>query len=97
MMEIKFTPSARSMFLDAILHIKKEDQQAAARFKSKVEKGLIQLIEFPKSGKKMQEFPDLPFREVLIPPYRFFYRVKGETAWIVAVWHGAQNPKRSTK
>ena len=85
------------MFLDAILHIKNEDQQAAARFKLKAEKGLIRLMEFPESGKKVQEFPDLPFREVLISPYRFFYRVKGEIVWIVAVWHGAQNPIRSTK
>lgn len=96
-MEIRFTPSARSMFLDAILHIKKEDSKAAARFKSKAENGLRRLIEFPESGKRVQEFPDLPFREVLIPPYRFFYRVKEETVWIVAVWHGAQMPKRSSK
>ncbi|MEK6590372.1 MAG: type II toxin-antitoxin system RelE/ParE family toxin, partial [Nitrospinota bacterium] len=40
-----------------------------------------------------QEFPDLPFREVIVVPYRFFYHVKGKTVWIVAVWHGAQAPK----
>jgi hypothetical protein len=38
------------------------------------------------------EFPDLPHREVVLPPHRFFYRVEGQTAWIVAVWHGAQLP-----
>lgn len=97
MMEIKFTPSARGMFLDAILRIKQEDPQAAGRFKSKAESGLVRLIDFPESGKRAQEFPDLPFREVLISPYRFFYRVKGEMIWAVAVWHGAQVPKRSTK
>lgn len=25
-------------------------------------------------------------------PYRFFYRVKDRTVWVVAVWHGAQLP-----
>ena len=40
----------------------------------------------------LPEFPDLPFREVVIAPYRFFYRVKGEAVWVVAVWHGAQLP-----
>jgi toxin ParE1/3/4 len=30
---------------------------------------------------------------VIVAPYRFFYRVAGETVWIVAVWHGAQTPK----
>jgi plasmid stabilization system protein ParE len=85
------------MFLDAVLNIKKENPQAAARFRSKTESGLIRLIEYPNSGKRVQEFPDLAFREILIPPYRFFYKRKDETIWIVAVWHGAQLPKRSTK
>jgi len=42
--------------------------------------------------RKIPEFPDLPHRELLVPPYRFFYRPVGETVWIVAVWHGAQIP-----
>ena len=36
------------------------------------------------------QFSDLPFREVIVRPYRFFYRMKEETVWIVAVWHSAQ-------
>ncbi len=96
-MEIKFTPTARGMFLDGLLHIQKEDSIAAQRFKNKVEKSLRRLIEFPQSGKRIREFPDLPFREIIVSPYRFFYRVKKETVWIVAVWHSAQMPKRSLK
>jgi len=96
-MEIKFTPSARSMFLDGLLHIKKEDKQAATRFKEKAKKVLSRLIDYPESGKRIQEFPELPFREVIVAPYRFFYRVKEDTIWIVAVWHSAQHPRRSAK
>ncbi len=33
--------------------------------------------------------PDSRYREVIVPPYRFFYRVKEDVVWIVAVWHGA--------
>jgi toxin ParE1/3/4 len=40
------------------------------------------------------EFPGLPYREVIVKPYRFFYRPLADTAWIVAVWHGAQRPER---
>lgn len=40
----------------------------------------------------MPEFPDISHREVIVAPYRFFYRVKGDTVWIVAVWRGAQLP-----
>ena len=96
-MNLKFTPSARSMFLDAILHIKKEDIKAAQRFRSKAEESLNRLIEYPESGKRVQEFPDLEFREVFISPYRYFYKIKNEIIWIVAVWHSAQLPKRLTK
>lgn len=52
---------------------------------------------FPHSGRTLPEFPDLPFREVIVAPYRFFYRVKGKTVWIVAVWHGAQMPDKPRK
>jgi plasmid stabilization system protein ParE len=51
------------------------------------------LTRYPKSGRSLPEFPDLPFREVVVPPYRFFYRAEGKTVWVVAVWHGAQQPR----
>jgi toxin ParE1/3/4 len=54
---------------------------------------LHKLEKFPESGRVVPEFPELPYREVVISPYRFFYRVKGEIIWIVAVWHGAQLPQ----
>lgn len=46
----------------------------------------------PESGRRIPEFPELPHREVIVKPYRFFYRVEKDVAWVVAVWHGAQLP-----
>ena len=40
----------------------------------------------------LPEFPDLAFREVIVPPYRFFYRVRDDAVWVVAAWHSAQLP-----
>jgi plasmid stabilization system protein ParE len=57
---------------------------------------LRRLERFPDSGRTLPEFPDLPHREVIVTPYRFFYRVVRSTVWIVAVWHGAQLPKAPT-
>ena len=52
-------------------------------FRIKAEKVLSRLNKFPLSGRLLPEFPDLPFREVIVPPYRFFYRLKGKVcAWI---------------
>jgi len=63
--------------------------------RKRAEKILRRLEKFPKSGRVIPEFPELPYREVIAPPYRFFYRVEGETVWIVAVWHSAQLPNAS--
>jgi toxin ParE1/3/4 len=89
-MRIRFTPAAERSFLNAIEYILEEDPAAAKRFRDRSEKVLRRLEEFPESGRYLPEFPDLPYREIIVRPYRFFYRVKGKTVWIVAVWHSAQ-------
>ena len=91
-MKVLFTSSGRAQFLAAIAYIYRENPKAAVDFRDKTEKILSRLRRFPQAGRPLPEFPDLPFREVIIAPYRFFYRVKGKIVWIVAVWHGAQLP-----
>jgi toxin ParE1/3/4 len=90
--EVVFTPSARVQFLSAIKTIRRNNQNAARRFRLTAEKALRRLSRFPDSGAVILEFPDLPYREIYIKPYRFFYRVRENTVWIVALWHGAQIP-----
>ena len=91
-MKIKFTPSAKKQFLDAIEFIRLDNPQAAIDFRKKSESTLRRLEKFPNSGRKVPEFPELSYREVIIPPFRFFYRIVGSIIWIIAVWHGAQLP-----
>ena len=91
-MKVRFTPSGRIQFLSAIAYIARDNRQAAFRFRKKAERVLRRLSRFPQSGRLIPEFPDLPFREVIVPPYRFFYRPEGESVWVVACWHGAQLP-----
>lgn len=92
-MRVRLTPSARSEFLEAIAFIKRDDPQAARRFYNRAQRSLRRLGEYAESGRRLPEFPDIPYREVIVAPYRFFYRVEGKTVWIVAVWHGAQLPR----
>lgn len=92
-MKVLFTPSARTQFLSALASIPRENPNAGLRFRRRAEMVLKRLVKFPESGRVIPEFPDLPHREVIVVPYRFFYQVKGKTVWIVAVWHGAQLPK----
>ncbi|HET7841420.1 MAG TPA: type II toxin-antitoxin system RelE/ParE family toxin [Terriglobia bacterium] len=93
-MKVLFTPSARSQFLDAVSFILADNPSAALRFRKKAERALRRLARFPQSGRRISEFPDLPHRELIVPPYRFFYRREGKVLWIVACWHGAQLPAR---
>ena len=92
-MKVRFAPSARTQFLSAVAYFHGENPTAAAAFHRKAKKDLSRLRKFPRSGRVLPEFPDLPFREVIVAPYRFFYRIKDDAVWIVAVWHGAQLPQ----
>ena len=89
-MRVLFTPSGRSQFLEAIAYIQRDKPSAARRFRRRAEKTLRRLEKHPLSGRVIPEFPELPHREVVIAPYRFFYRVEEKAVWIVAVWHSAQ-------
>ncbi|MFO7560291.1 MAG: type II toxin-antitoxin system RelE/ParE family toxin [Desulfobacterales bacterium] len=92
-MKVQFTPSARNQFLSALAYIRRDKPSAAVNFRNKAETILRRLEEFPESGRVIPEFPELPYREVIVSPYRFFYKVKDNIVWIIAVWHGAQLPK----
>jgi len=89
---VRFTPTGRAQFLAIVAYIRRENPTAAARFRQRAEEALRRLEAFPESGRVVPEFPDLPYREIIVSPYRFFYRSKDDTVWVVAVWHGAQPP-----
>ena len=88
-MRLRFTPSAREQFSEGLDFLRQDKPEAAKRFRKKAEMSLRKQLDFPESGRTTPEFPGLPFREVIVPPYRFFYKVKGKTIWVVAVWQGS--------
>lgn len=93
-LKVSFTPAARTQFLSALAYIRAERPSAAVTFRRRVEDALARLGDFPDLGRVVPEFRDLPFREVIVGQYRFFYRVKGRTVWVVAAWHSARIPER---
>jgi plasmid stabilization system protein ParE len=92
-MDVRFTASGRVQFLAAIASIRRRSPQAARQFRQRAEKALKRLARFPNTGAPVTEFPDQPYREVYVQPYRFFYKVVEKAVWVVAVWHGAQIPE----
>ena len=91
-MKIRFTPSAETELLSAVKYIKNDNPEAALKFLKKADDLLHRLENHPLSGRTIPEFPGLPYRELLVLPYRFFYSIENKTIWIVAVWHTAQIP-----
>lgn len=91
-MKVRFTPTGERQFLGVVSYILVDRPTAARRFYARALKVLKRLERFPESGRRIPEFPELPYREVIFRPYRFFYRVVRDTVWIVGVWHGAQLP-----
>jgi len=89
---VLFTPAARQQFLAALAYVAAEDPVTARRLPDRAAASLSRLADYPESGRALPEFRDLPFREVVVPPYRFFYRVKDDAVWVVAAWHSAQLP-----
>ena len=94
-MRVRFTPSAQKQFLEGLEYLRRDKPAAASRFRDHAERVLRRLQDFPDSGRAIPEFPELLHREVIVSPYRFFYRVDKKTIWIVAVWHGAQELSKS--
>ena len=91
-MKIRFANTAKISLYSAIDFIQQDNPTAAANFLERVEKTLRRLERHPDSGRRIPEFPGLPYRELLVLPYRFFYRIDGKTIFIVAVWRTAQIP-----
>ena len=90
---IVYTPSASRQFFEALHYIQTERPSAAKNFRVKAEKVLSRLEVYPESGSLIPEFPGSDYKQVLVTPYRFFYRVEKNVVWVVGVWHDAQLPR----
>ncbi|MEE9368195.1 MAG: type II toxin-antitoxin system RelE/ParE family toxin [Pontiella sp.] len=66
-------------------YIALDDPSAASNYVQKVFDRTEHLTVYPNSGKRPTELPRTPYREIVIPPCRIFYRVENDTAYILHV------------
>ena len=72
--------------LDAVAdYIAVDKPVAASRYLLKVLEQVERLERFPQSGKCPPEYPGSPYREVIVPPCRIFYRVERDVVRILHV------------
>ena len=92
-MRVRFVPQARTQYFEALRYVRAHSPAAADGIQLQAEAVVEQLRVHPRSGHAIPEFLDLPHLEVPVEPYRFFYRITGDTVWIVGVWHARQLPE----
>ena len=83
--EVRWTERALDELGQIGEYIALDNQDAARRVVRKIFAATDRLENFPKSGKKIVEFPLLSHRELVVPPCRVFYRIDESVAWIVHV------------
>lgn len=75
--------------LDGIAdYISLDKPEAARRFVQRVFERIEQLATHPKSGSVPAELKGTPYRQLVIPPVRIFYRAQSEVVYIVYVMRG---------
>ena len=77
----------------ALDFIRRDRPLAANRIFDRVEQALRRLEDFPNSGRRIPGYADENHREILVLPFRFFYRVEKDAIVIFAVYHQAQLPE----
>jgi toxin ParE1/3/4 len=66
-------------------YIALDDPAAASKMVQTVFDRVGRLATYPNSGKRPAELPRTPYREVVVPPCRIFYRVEEESVFILYV------------
>ena len=66
-------------------YIALDDPLAASNYVQKVFDRTERLAIYPKSGKRPTELPRTPYREIVVPPCRIFYRVEEDLVLILYV------------
>ncbi len=77
-------------------YIALDKPDAARDFVRRVFRAAERLGRFPLSGRKPPEIADLPYREIVVPPVRVFYRVRRGTVVILHVMRSEQQLQLET-
>jgi plasmid stabilization system protein ParE len=68
--------------------IARDSPQAAVALVDRALTASDRLALFPESGRTVEDFPELTYREIIVGNYRVVYRIERDRVWILAVVHG---------
>ena len=88
MARIIWTESALQDLDQIADYISLDKPTAANRFVQRVFDQVEQLASHPKTGSIPNELNGTPYRQLVIPPVRIFYRERDETVFIIYIMRG---------
>ncbi len=88
MTDIRWTTEAADQFENFIKRVREDSPEAAHTLAETILDRIGQLETFPGLGRS-GERPAT--RELVSPPYIIVYRIRGDVAEILHIWHGAQD------
>jgi toxin ParE1/3/4 len=95
MAQIIWTEPALSDLDDIAEYIALDKVEAARRLVKQVFKNVGELEHFPELGRKPPEFENSTFREIIVNPCRFFYRVdQSDNLYILYVMRGERQLRK---
>ena len=90
MVDVVWTERSAS-HLDGIAEFVARNSPSAARSVARrILARETQIAQYPYLGRVVPEINDDTIREVIVRPYRVIYRIRGQRAEVLAVWHGAR-------
>lgn len=87
---VRWAEHARDDLREVFDFIARDSPQAAEALVERILRATERLQRFPESGRKVPEFLDLGYRELLVGSYRIQYRIDADTVWIATVVHGSR-------
>ena len=83
--KVVWTDRAKAHLRDVLDFIAFDNPDAALALARRVFAGTDRLAEFPHAGRTVPELEGSPFRELVVPPCRVVYQVRGELVVILVV------------
>ena len=88
--EIEWTQRALNDLRDIYRFIARDSKRYAQMQVEKIQNAVSKLAAFPLMGRRVPEFPDLPYRQIVVADYRVLYRSdeKQNRILVASVVHG---------
>jgi plasmid stabilization system protein ParE len=90
-LKIRLTLNAMRELDEILSFIAQDNPDAASKLEERIEHSINRVASFPESGRKIPEAPERRERELVVPPLvRIFFRVKGDTLWVLHAMRSEQ-------